>query len=256
MIKDKATDEQIHKGRRERLRQRLENFGLDSFNEHEVLEFALGFCFKRCDTNPTAHRLINKFGNLYNTINARIDELVKVEGVGESAAYFLSFLKSFTNYYNVNGARNVKKIESTNQALDYIIPVTDGLAKEQFYVICLGSGNKVLHAQKVATGTANKVFVDIRNTCEVVLRFVNTVSVILAHNHPMGQAIPSVSDNRITKLLVGAFLPLNIDVTDHIIIGENKSYYSYYKSGELDAMKKSFMQDHQLTASSTDNKYE
>ena len=63
-IKDLETDKQIHHGRREKLRALFLKYGLESFNEVQVIEFALGLSIPRIDTNPAAHRLINKFGSL------------------------------------------------------------------------------------------------------------------------------------------------------------------------------------------------
>ena len=92
-VNDTKTDSQIHHGRRGKLRKRIENYGLHTLNETEVLEFALGIAVPRVDTNPLAHRLINTFGSLDGVINAHPDKLKKVAGVGEQTACFLYFLK-------------------------------------------------------------------------------------------------------------------------------------------------------------------
>ena len=90
---------------------------------------------------------------------------------------------------------------------------------------------------------------------EMVLK-VNTVSVIVAHNHPMGQALPSPSDNRVTRMLASALLPMNIDFVDHIIVGENNSFYSFHKAGELGKIKQDFFDENNLTVSAPNNEYE
>ena len=73
-------------GHRRRVMKKVFEKGIDTLLEHEFLELCLFTVYKRCDTNPLAHRLIDKFGNLESVCNASIDELLTVEGVGPAAA--------------------------------------------------------------------------------------------------------------------------------------------------------------------------
>ena len=90
-IKEKS----IHSGHRSRLRNRVKKYGLDSLNEHEVLELLLGYAIPRKDTNPLAHNLINYFGSFAKVIDADFYDLLKVKGVGEETALFVKVLSSF-----------------------------------------------------------------------------------------------------------------------------------------------------------------
>ena len=76
----------IHDGHRARLKNRFSEQGLDSFDEHNILELLLFFALPRRDTNPIAHELIRHFGNLEAVFDAPADELKKVPGLGENAA--------------------------------------------------------------------------------------------------------------------------------------------------------------------------
>ena len=81
--------ENIHRGHREKMRRRFLENGLDGFADHEALELLLYYAIPRRDTNPIAHRLIERYGSLYAVLMAPVEDLRKVEGVGEQAAILL-----------------------------------------------------------------------------------------------------------------------------------------------------------------------
>ena len=86
--------ENLHKGHRERLRQSYIENGPDGMHEHQLLELLLTYAIPRRDTNPIAHRLLDKsaFGSLWEVLSAGPKELMAVEGIGESAAVLLSLV--------------------------------------------------------------------------------------------------------------------------------------------------------------------
>ena len=82
----------VHDGHRQRLKERFCKEGLDNFDEHQVLELLLFYCIPRMDTNPIAHALLNRFGRLAQVLEAPVEELEKVPGIGHNAAVFLSLI--------------------------------------------------------------------------------------------------------------------------------------------------------------------
>ena len=85
------SDKTIHNGHRHRLREKFIKHS-DSFSDHELLELLLTYAIPRVDTNKTAHKLIDAFGSLQAVISADPKVLTTVDGVGDSAAYFLSLV--------------------------------------------------------------------------------------------------------------------------------------------------------------------
>ena len=79
----------IHDGHREKMRQRFLQGGLDAFADHEALELLLYYAIPRRDTNPIAHALMDRYGSLSAVLSAPVEDLQKVEGIGESAAILL-----------------------------------------------------------------------------------------------------------------------------------------------------------------------
>ena len=79
-----------HYGHRSRIRDRVKKEGLDNFQDYQVLEYALSFVIPYKDTNPLAHRLINKFGSLAGVLEADEEQLKEMDGMGEVSSHFLN----------------------------------------------------------------------------------------------------------------------------------------------------------------------
>ena len=103
--------ENLHKGHRERLRQSYIENGPDGMHEHQLLELLLTYAIPRRDTNPIAHRLLDKsaFGSLWEVLNAGPKELMAVEGIGESAAVLLSLVGAMGRRAKAKGMAAQKK---------------------------------------------------------------------------------------------------------------------------------------------------
>jgi DNA repair protein RadC len=242
--KDKSIDEQIHKGRREKLRKSFLDFGLVSFNETQVLEYALGLAIPRIDTNPTAHRLINTFGSLTGVIDAHPDKLSEISGIGEQAAIFLSFLKQFVTYYRRVSRDASAKINTPAQAVEILREVMKTYTTEQFVLLCLDKSGSVILEQTTTSGDLDKVDLNLRQIVDIVLR-VKTASVIVAHNHLGESAAPSDADINLTRYLVNILMPLGVHILDHIIFAAGGSVYSFHDHNLLEIFKrehKSFAQ--------------
>lgn len=236
-IKDEAVDKQIHHGRREKLRKSFLDFGLVSFNETQVLEYALGLAIPRLDTNPTAHRLINTFGSLAGVIDAHPDKLREVAGIGEQAAIFLNFLKQFVTYYQRVSRDARAKINSPARAIEYLRDEMKTFTTEQFVLLCLDKSGGILTKQDMTSDDLDKVDLNLRKIVDIVLR-VKTASVIVAHNHLGESASPSDADIMLTRWLVNIFTPLSIQVIDHLVFAAGGAVYSFHDHKLLDIFKR------------------
>ena len=91
----------VHDGHRQRLKDRFLAEGLDNFTDIQVLELLLFYCIPRKDTNELAHVLLKRFGGLTQVLEAKPEDLMRVEGVGESTALFLNLIPAAGRYYDV-----------------------------------------------------------------------------------------------------------------------------------------------------------
>ncbi len=106
--KKRGNPDNLHEGHRERLRNRFVKDGLESFEDHNILELLLFYSIARKDTNEEAHALINEFGSLSGVFDASYEDLCKVKGIGERTASLIKlvpeiFRKYETDKINKNG---------------------------------------------------------------------------------------------------------------------------------------------------------
>lgn len=219
----------IHDGHRQRLRQRFLKEGLDHFDELQVLELLLFYCIPRQDTNLIAHGLLEQFGSFANVLEAGPAELKKVPGVGDNAATFLTLVMEAGRYYQVSRQTNQKILTSVDQCGSYLVPFFQGRRNETVFLLCMDAKCKVLCCKEVGEGSVNSASVPIRRIVQMALG-VNATSVVLAHNHPSGLALPSDEDVQTTNQLAVALNAVEIGLVDHIIVAD-EDYVSLLQSG-------------------------
>jgi DNA repair protein RadC len=223
---------ELHKGHRDRLKSRFLKEGLDSFEDHQVLELILFQAVPRRDTNPIAHKLMQRFGSLSAVLEADPKDLAATEGIGSNVATFLSMIPHLTRRYFLDRVRHARKPLTTSEAAaEYLVPLMSGRAEEVFYVICLDSQLRVLYPALISEGTVKDAFVHPRHVIEATVRH-KAASVILAHNHPAGTVRPSTHDHTITRRLVQALGSIDIKVVDHVIVAGDL-IYSFAREGTL-----------------------
>ncbi|MBF0192407.1 MAG: JAB domain-containing protein [Magnetococcales bacterium] len=98
----------------------------------------------------------------------------------------------------------------------YVRALTAGRTEEVFYVLCLDQRARLLFPALLSRGTVNEAHVHPRQVVEVALRH-KAVEVILAHNHPSGNATPSAADRHLTRILLNALTPIGVRLVDHLI---------------------------------------
>ncbi len=218
-----------HKGHRERLRERFLAEGLDNFPEHNILELLLFYALPQKDTNPIAHALLTEFGSLAGVLDAPLEELCKVSGVGQNAAVLIKLLPPFWRRYQMSRTAGDDCLDTIEKAGAYLLPRFFGLKTEQVYVLCLDAKCKLLVCKKLFEGIVNAAQIHTRRVVELALAC-NASSVILAHNHLSGVALPSHDDRVTTLRLKEALESVGVFLADHIIVAE-EDFVSMAQSG-------------------------
>ena len=219
---------EIHDGHRARLRARYRAEGLDSFNEINALELILFYGIPRRDTNVLAHQLLQRFGSLTRVLDASVEELCSVSGITENAALLLHLLRDFDRFRLLKSTE-AHVITNTQDAGKYLMPFFYGCRNEVLYVLCLDAKGKVLACRQLFEGGFNAASISVRRIVEAAMA-VNATSVIIAHNHPGGLAIPSVEDETATQRIWSALNSMDIVLLDHLIIADD-DYVSMADSG-------------------------
>lgn len=221
----------MHDGHRERLKSRFLKEGLDSFEAHNVLELILFYAIPRKDTNVIAHQLIKRFGSLSAVFDAPLVELTKIDGIGKSTALLLKLFPATAARYKADKESNIKIIDSSDSAGAYILPKFFGRTDESVFLICLDSKRKILYEGIIFIGSVNSTNISIRKIVEITLQH-NATSVIIAHNHPGGIALPSKEDINSTSIMLNALRSVGIELIDHIVVAD-EDYVSFADSALL-----------------------
>ena len=209
-----------HDGHRERMRQQLKTSGMDSLSDVQVLEILLYYAISRADTNPIAHALLERFGTLDAVLDAPQAELVKVPGVGEKAAQLISLIPQLERRHLLSRSRQQTILNTTVKCGRYLTPFFHGEQEEVVYLLCLDGKCKVIDCAPVHRGGINVAGISVRSIVKAALGC-NATSVVLAHNHPAGIALPSPEDVQTTKILKQALDAVSIVLADHIIVADD-----------------------------------
>ena len=210
----------IHDGHRQRLKNRFRQEGLDRFDEIQVLELLLFYAIPQRDTNPLAHKLLDHFGSLPQVLEAPVEELEKIPGVGSNVSTLLSLTTALSRYYMVKRAEQCTVLTSSDQCGEYLMPFFVGRRNETVMILCLDAKCKVLGCKEVGEGSVNSASVPIRRIVEMALGM-NATTVVLAHNHPSGVAVPSGEDVQTTRRLAAALDAVDITLADHIVVADD-----------------------------------
>ena len=217
-------------GHRQRMRERFYNEGIDHFEPHEALEMLLYFAIPRKDTNPLAHQLIEHFGSFHGVLEAKREDLIKF-GLSESPTALLNMLPSFMNYYMQSRVSGTPYLADITDTGNYAVNKLGERTYEVFGVICMTAQRKLINFEIIETGTVSTTTVSPRKVVECALSN-NAARIVLTHNHPGGSLYPSEDDRKLTKQLITILEPLNISVTDHIIVA-NGRFLSMREQGML-----------------------
>lgn len=219
----------IHDGHRQRLKERFLREELDGFTEIQILELLLFYAIPVRDTNPLAHALLNRFGSLARVLEAPVEKLIQVEGIKEHSATLLKLAWAMTRAYEVSRIKNDFRIKSIAECGEYLLPFFRGRKNETVFLLCLDAKLKILDCTEIGEGSVNYANVPVRRVVETALE-IGASSVILAHNHPSGIAIPSEDDYQTTKRLAAALSAVEINLADHIVVADD-DYVSMLASG-------------------------
>ncbi len=219
----------IHSGHRERLKQRFLNSGLDDFTDAQVLELLLFYAIPQRDTNPLPHRLLEHFRTLSQVPEAPIVDLKQVPGISDHSATLLSLVTQLGRYYQVDCAQRTQCLTTLDACGAYLVPYFFGRCNETVFLLCLDAKCKVLCCREVGQGSVNSASVSVRRIVETALR-ANATTVVMAHNHPSGVALPSGEDVQTTRRVAAALAAVEVHLADHVIVADG-DYVSLVQSG-------------------------
>lgn len=220
-------------GHRSRLRERFrENRGFEGFSEHEVLELIMTYGSPRKDTKDLAKTLLGVFGGLKGVFEARPEQLMTVQGVGETQATLISMMLPLTRICLRCEMQDPRQIANRRELENYCKGMELGKRVEEFWVICVNAQCRILGQRRISEGSLSEVSAYPRLVMETALNY-NAHSVFFCHNHPGGTCAPSAEDISSTLQLQRLLNGVGIMVLDHMIIA-GANAYSMAQHGDLE----------------------
>ncbi len=214
-------DNNIHSGHRERIRQEFLAHGFDrNTPPHKILELLLCYCVARVDTNPIAHEMIAKYGSVAAVLDAPLEELAAFKGMSERSATLLKLIMPISRRYLYDKSEERPTFCSIDQIGEYIFRNYIGLKSEKIGVMCLDAKGRMLSFSFFAEGDLSSVGLSLRDLAKITLSCGATAAV-LCHNHPNGLALPSESDESITRQAAETLAKIGVQLIDHIVVGDS-----------------------------------
>jgi len=223
------------KGHRKRLRERFLKAGLDGFHDYEIIEMLLTIGTPRKDVRQMAREAIDKFKTLSGVINAPVEELSEIKGIGKISIFGIKLVKAVAERYTQESLHERDLISSPETLFQYLQQSLEYRTRECFVVIMLDAKNKVITSEVIFEGSLTSTCVSVREVIVSILKY-NAAAVMFAHNHPSGDPTPSQEDKKLTQTLIQSCQLMGIIVHEHIIVGD-KTYYSFAEHGDIEVIK-------------------
>ncbi|SDH01467.1 DNA repair protein RadC [Dyadobacter soli] len=213
-------------------REKFMNKGRAACSDSELMAILIRSGTREMTAVDLAKALMASVGNNINELaKLNVRDLTKIKGIGEAKALtILAALELGRRRKDIISDKRLK-INSSKPVYEAMRPYLMDKTHEEFWILLLNRGNYVMRAIQVSVGGISGVTADIKTIFKIALDHMAS-SLILVHNHPSGQLVPSLADKLLTEQMMQAGQLLDLPVQDHMIFTDD-GYYSFKDSGEL-----------------------
>lgn len=216
----------------DRPREKLLTMGARSLTDAELIAILIGSGNLNETAVELSRRILGSVNNNLNELGKKgIDYLTRFKGIGDAKAVSIVAALELGKRRKEADVFIKRKITCSRDAADFFMPVLNDLPHEEFWIMVLDRGNKIIDHFRISQGGITGTIIDVRIILKGILEKLG-VSVILCHNHPSGTMEASDADMKITRKIKQAAEMMDISVLDHIIIGQNR-YLSFADEGML-----------------------
>jgi DNA repair protein RadC len=214
----------------DRPREKMQAKGVRSLSEAELIAILIGSGNLEESAVEVSRRIMASVNNNLNELGKKnISDLQKFKGIGPAKAITIAAAMELGRRRKESEPDEKAKVITSGDAAAIFKPLLSDLPHEEFWVLLLNRNNLVLDKMMVSQGGLAGTVIDVRIILKVALEKL-ACSIILCHNHPSGNLVPSEADKDITKKIKEAGKHMDIPVLDHLIIG-NGSYFSFADEG-------------------------
>ncbi len=218
----------------ERPRERLIKFGCNGLSDAQLVGVVISTGDQRSKKNAVdlGRDLIQKFGNFYHVDGASVPEITAVKGFGNAkAAQVKAALEMGKRMMSQKGGGKRTKMKTSRDFFEQFGPFMRNLKKEVVKVVLLNPKLHIIKDLTISEGSVNQSIVHPREVMIPAIKE-SASSIVLLHNHPSGDPVPSSADIEITHRVSKTGEIIGIKLLDHIIIGHD-DFYSFADEGLL-----------------------
>ena len=213
----------LHKGagHRKRLRERFLQSGFDGFLDYEIVELLLTLGTPLKDCKQMAKDAVKEFKGLRGVLDASIEELQRIKGIGPSNAIGIKLFQAMSERYAKEQISDKIIFDSSKAVAEFLQKSIGREKKEHFVMLSLDSRNNLIKDTSISVGSLNASIVHPREVFKEAIQS-SAAQIIIAHNHPSENPDASPEDIALTRRLDDAAKIIGIELLDHIIVTKNK----------------------------------
>ncbi len=212
-------------------RERCKKYGPEALSHQELLAIMLRTGSKKKNVLELAEEVVKSFDNLFDLKTASIEELIVIEGIGEVKAIEIQAMVELGRRLSLYSRGKVGTIQSSASLGEQLIKEMKDYHQEHLVVLYLNAKNEILKKKTIFIGSLSQSVAHPREIFNIAVKC-SAARMIVVHNHPSGNPLPSTQDLSFTHRLVECGSLMGIEVIDHLIIGES-SYISMKETGVI-----------------------
>jgi len=217
----------------ERPREKLFRSGEHTLSNTELIAILLRNGTPGQSAIDLSRKILSKFKTFRNMSHTDIREWKEFRGLGQAKIAQIKAAIEIGRRFLAENKTSRGKIKSSQDIADIFIGRMRDLKKEVFKILLLDNRNNIIDTIEITEGTVTQAHPIIREIISNTLQAFAS-RLVCVHNHPSGDPSPSKEDKDFTNKLCQAGKVMDIDILDHIIIGDN-AYYSFADKGEISA---------------------
>jgi DNA repair protein RadC len=216
----------------DRPREKLLLKGKQALSNAELIAILIGSGNTKESAVELAQRIMQSVdNNLINLSRLSIKDLMKFNGIGEAKAITIVGAMELGRRRREEEVKEKKKIGSSKDVFEIFQTNMADSPFEEFWILLVNRANKIIGKHQISQGGVSGTVADPKRIFQLALE--NLASgIILCHNHPSGNIQPSQQDIKLTRKINDAAKLLDINLLDHIILGD-ENYYSFADNGMM-----------------------
>lgn len=215
----------------DRPREKMAIKGRQNLSDAELLAILIGHGTRNYSALDLGKIILQRFqGNLHDLARASIPELCSIPGIGQAKAITIMAAIELAARKK-ESVPKYSRITSSREAYEQLRGQMEDLNHEVFWVIYLNQNTRIIGLEKISEGGITGTVIDVRILMRKVLERL-ACGIIIAHNHPSGNLVPSDADLKITRQIDHACKLMDVALLDHLIIGVS-GYYSFKDEGKF-----------------------